>query len=150
MTRGSENPDVAAKSILRVLFFEDHSADVELSLWTHNSAGFEVTADVAVSVNAVLERVSAIEYDVILSDYRMPDATGLDLFRALKAEGASVPFILVTGSLGDETAVECLKEGVADYVLKDRLARLPMAVRRALDERRLREERALEHFLIEE
>jgi len=143
MTRGSENPGGAAKSPLRVLFFEDHSADVELSLWTLNSAGFEVTPDVAVSMNAVLERVSAVGYDVILSDYRMPDATGLDLFRALKAKGVSVPFILVTGSLGDEKAVECLKEGVADYVLKDRLARLPMAVRRALDERRLREERAL-------
>jgi len=143
MTRNSENPGGASKFPLRVLFFEDHPADVELSLWTLNSAGFEVMPDVVVSVNAALERVSATRYDVILSDYNMPDSTGMDVFRALKAKGVGVPFILVTGALGDEIAVECLKEGVADYVLKDRLARLPVVVRRALEEKRLREENAL-------
>ena len=61
----------------------------------------------------------------------------MDAFETMKAEGLSIPFILVTGSLGDERAVECLKEGVADYVLKDRLARLPVAIRLALEERRL-------------
>ena len=139
ITPSSENPDSAP---LHVLFFEDYSPDVELCLWTLKSAGFDVTTDVAVTLDAVLERVSTTEYDVILADYRVPGATGMDVFRALKGEEVSVPFILVTGSLGDERAVECLKEGVADYVLKDRLARLPVAVRRALDERRLREERS--------
>jgi len=124
-----------------VLYFEDYSPDVELSVWALQSAGFDVTRDVVVTVDGALERVSAAEYDVILADYRVPGATGMDVFRALKAEGVSAPFILVTGSLGDEMAVECLKEGVADYVLKDRLACLPVAVRRALDDRRLREER---------
>jgi len=141
MTHGFENPDLAASVPLRVLFLEDYSADVELSIWTLRSAGFDVTADVVVTPDEALERVSTVQYDVILADYRMPDSTGMDVFRALKTQGVNVPFILLTGSLGDEKAVECLKEGVADYVLKDRLARLPVAVRRALDERRLREER---------
>jgi len=115
---------------------------VELLSWTLQSAGFDVASDVAITLDEVLKRVAGTEYDVILSGYRMPGATGMEVFRALQAKGASVPFILVTGSLGDEKAVECLKEGVADYVLKDRPARLPAAVRQALEERRLREERA--------
>ena len=61
MTRDSENPGSASKLPLRVLFCEDHSADVELCLWTLNSAGFEVTPDVVVSVNAALQVVSATE-----------------------------------------------------------------------------------------
>jgi len=140
-TRSSNPPSDAASIPLQVLFFEDHVADVELSLWALKSAAFDVTATVAVTLDEVLQRARMTAYDVILSDYRMPSATGMDVFRALKAEGVTTPFILVTGSLGDEKAVECLKEGVADYVLKDRLAQLPVAVRRALEERRLREER---------
>jgi CheY-like chemotaxis protein len=99
MTGGSENPVNTTRVPLRVLFFEDQSADVELLLWALWSAGFVVAPDVAVTLDAVLDRVSATEYDVILADYRMPDATGMDVFRALKQEGVSVPFILVTGSL---------------------------------------------------
>ena len=136
-TRESRQPNATAHRPLRVLLYEDNAADVELALWALASAGFEVTSDVVVTPGAVLERIRETAYDVILSDYRVPNATGMDVFRSLKAEGITVPFILVTGSLGDEAAVECLKEGVADYVLKDRLARLPVAVHRALEERRL-------------
>lgn len=141
MTQGPNIPNGGGRVPLRVLCYEDHAADVELSLWTLKSADFEVTEDVVVTLEEALQRVRTTAYDVILADYRMPDATGMNVFRALKAEGVSVPFILVTGSLGDEKAVECLKEGVADYVLKDRLARLPVAIHRALDERRLQKER---------
>src|SRR5579863_2463321 len=127
---------------LRVLFFEDDAEDVELSLRALKSSEFEVTSDVAVTPEEFLEQVRTCPYDVILSDFRMPRATGMDIFELVKKEGLNIPFILVTGSLGDEKAVECLKEGVADYVIKDRLARLPVAVRRALEEQRLRAERA--------
>ncbi|HYL37124.1 MAG TPA: PAS domain S-box protein [Bryobacteraceae bacterium] len=130
------------KTPLRVLFYEDDTEDVELSLRALRPSEYEVTSDVAVTPEEFLERVRSSRYDVILSDYRMPRATGMHIFELLKKEGLSTPFILVTGSLGDEKAVECLKEGVADYVLKDRLARLPVAIRRALEEQRLRLERA--------
>jgi PAS domain S-box-containing protein len=142
MSSAALSSDGTAAMPLRVLFFEDHTADIELALCALESAGFEVTADVAVTPEQVSQRVRSGSYDVILSDYRMPCATGMDVFSALKAEHIQVPFILLTGSLGDEKAVECLKEGVADYVLKDRLARLPLAIRRALEEKRLREGRA--------
>jgi len=130
------------KTPLRVLFFEDDAEDIELSLRAMQSAQYDVAYDVAVTPEECLGHVRTRPYDVILSDFRMPVANGMELFELVRKEGSNVPFILVTGSLGDEKAVECLKDGVADYVLKDRLVRLPVAIRRALAEQRLRTERA--------
>lgn len=126
--------EIARKSPLRVLFFEDCGEDIELSLRALGSAGYEVEWDVAVTPEEVIHRVRTAPYDVILSDYLMPRVTGMEVFELMRAEGMDTPFILVTGSLGEEMAVECLKQGVADYVLKDSLARLPAAVRRAREE----------------
>ena len=67
--------------------------------------------------------------------------TGLDVLNQLRSERHDIPFILVTGALGEERAVECMRNGVSDYVLKGRLERLPVAIRKALDEKRLRRER---------
>jgi PAS domain S-box-containing protein len=122
------------------LFFEDQAADIELSLRALRRAGLEVACDTAVTLPEAIGLIHTNRYDIVLSDYNMPSATGLDLFRALRAEGVDIPFILVTGALGDEKAVRCLKEGMADYVLKAALTHLPVAVRHALDERRLSEQ----------
>jgi len=132
----------SAADPLRVLFFEDCTEDIELSLRALRSSGFDVTWQAATTAGEFIRLARQKTYDVILSDYRMPSSTGMDIYGLVKAEGIRTPFILVTGSLGDEYAVECLKQGVADYVLKDRLARLPDAIRRALEEERLRVERA--------
>src|SRR6476660_8087974 len=94
------DPDTT-KTPLRVLFFEDQSADIDLALFSLRSAGFEVCADVATTLEQVAKRAQCGCYDVILSDYRMPCTTGMDVFHALKKEGVHVPFILLTGSLGD-------------------------------------------------
>ena len=136
---GSRGPGVH----LSILVFEDQEEDFELSLYTLRSAGFDVTADVVITLEDFEKRLRAGSYDVILSDYTLPHATGMDAFEIAKTLGSEIPFILVTGFLGDEKAVECLKQGVSDYVLKDRLARLPSAVRRALQEKSLRWERTL-------
>jgi light-regulated signal transduction histidine kinase (bacteriophytochrome) len=77
---------------------------------------------------------------VILADYKLPQWRGTDSIEILKQKGLDIPVILVTGSLGETMAVECIKQGIADYVLKQQLTRLPTAVRRALQERRLRQE----------
>lgn len=127
---------------LRVLFFEDEIADIELSLRTLRAAHFDVVSDVATTLEEFRDRLRSGVYDIVLSDYRMPGITGMDCFAELQASRVNIPFILVTGSLGDEKAVDCLKDGVSDYVLKDRLVRLPVAVRRALEEQKLRVERA--------
>ena len=123
---------------LRALCIEDNPADAVLFLHELRKAGFEVHADVVETAEELVERVRAGSYDVVLADYRLPGWTGLDAVEILRREGEDIPIILVTGSLGEEPAVECLKRGIADYVLKDRLARLSVAVRRALEERDLR------------
>ena len=126
---------------LRALLLEDNPADVELSVRELIKSGFELQFDVADSEEAFLAKLHSQSYDVILADYRIPSWNGAEAFRRLKQSGEDVPFILVTGAIGEETAVELIKEGIADYILKDRLVRLPSAVRRALQEKMMREER---------
>jgi signal transduction histidine kinase len=128
-------------TFLRALILEDNPADVELSVKELIKAGFELQFDVVDSEGAFLAKLHSQSYDVILADYRIPSWNGAEAFRRLKQSGEDVPFILVTGAIGEETAVELIKEGIADYILKDRLVRLPSAVRRALQEKMMREER---------
>src|SRR5690349_3193671 len=125
---------------LRVLFIEDNTYDVDLARRELDTASFDVVSDVAMTVEQFRAFIRSNSYDVILADYRLPGNTGMDCLEVLNAEGIDTPFILVTGSLGDEKAVECIRAGATDYVLKDHLARLPLAIRRALAEQRLRAE----------
>ena len=126
---------------LRVLFVEDQPADVELNLRALEDGGFEIASDTVETAEEFKRLLRSKQYDIVLVDYGLPGWTGLDAIRMLKDAGQDIPVIVVTGSLGDEAAVECIKAGAADYVLKDRLSRLPFAVRRALEEKALREER---------
>ncbi len=133
---------------LRALLLEDSPEDVELILENLRSAGFSVEADAAETEEQFVALLRERGYHVILSDFNLP---GYNAFGALKAAMEycpDVPFICVSGAVGEETAVELLKQGAEDYVLKDRLTRLPFAVRRALDrveerKRRLEAEEAL-------
>src|SRR6185295_6576316 len=79
--------------------------------------------------------------DLVLADYNLGQWRGTDALEIMREEGLDIPLILVSGALGDVTAVECIKQGVTDYVLKDSLGRLPMALRGALKDKSAREER---------
>ena len=131
----------AAGKPLRVLFVEDSPADVELCRRALSSAGYELDAEVVDSAEDFARRLDTGDYDVILSDFNLPAWTGLEALKELRQRRRNIPFILVTGSLGEETAVESIQLGAADFILKDRLVRLPVAVRRAMEEKVLREER---------
>ena len=131
----------SASARFRVLILEDSPRDIELCIQELKKAGFELHADAADSEEAFAAKLESQDYDLILSDYRMPAWSGIEAFRFLKQSGKDIPFILVTGTLGEEAAVDLIKEGVADYILKDRLVRLPLAVRRALQEKATRDER---------
>lgn len=126
---------------LRVLLVEDSPADADLVVHELTKAGFDVAADVARTREEVTERLRSASYDVALADYRLPGWTGIDVLAELRRQAIDIPLILVTGALGEERAVECLKQGAADYVLKDGVARLPFAVRRALNEAALKGKR---------
>ena len=127
---------------LNVLLIENDAADAELCLSELRKAGFEVSANVVETPREVNERLSSKSYDIVLADYTLPGWSGMEALEYVKQEEKDIPFILVTGSAGEEIAVECMKNGAADYILKDRLARLPSSVRRALEEQKLRQERS--------
>jgi signal transduction histidine kinase len=130
-----------ASTKLRILLVEDNPADVELELLTLRKNGFEVSGDVAQTAAEFTARIKAGNYDLILADYNLPQWRGTEALDILCRENLDVPLIVVTGYLGEEKAVDYIKHGATDCVLKDRLARLPAAVRRALEEKRLRVQR---------
>ena len=126
---------------LRVLIVEDSLPDAELQIATLKRAGYDVQYAVAPSEEVLRQKLGETEFDIILADFNLQNWTGLDALDILKKNRKEIPVVMVTGSLGDEAAVDCIKEGATDYVLKDRLSRLPLAVRRALAERDMRRER---------
>lgn len=127
---------------LNILLLENDPADAELCLHELRRSGFDFRSELVQGQEEFCAKIESGNYDVILADYNLPGWSGAEAFEWLQGRNRDIPFILVTGAIGDEIAVECIKRGISDYVLKDRLARLPMAIRRALQEKALREERA--------
>ena len=121
---------------LRVLVLEDEPADAELALAALADGGFRCEATLAQDRAAFEAALARAGFDLVLADYRLPDYTGLEALEHVRRRDPLLPFILVSGALGEERAVEALRAGATDYVLKQGLARLASAVRRALDERR--------------
>jgi len=126
-------------TVTRLLIVEDSPQDVELVLFELKEAGFRVQHIVARNQEEFRAVYKNNNFDAVLSDFRLPGWTGLDVLEEIRAAGDNVPFLLVTGTMGEEAAVECIKQGVSDYILKDRLTRLPVALQRALTERALRQ-----------
>ena len=116
---------------LRILIAEDNPADLELTIGELKKSGLDLEIDSVSTREAFAEKLRERSVDMVLSDFRMPGWTGMDAFTEIVKSGQDVPMILVTGTLGDFQAVECIKIGIADYVLKQQLARLPMAILRA-------------------
>ncbi len=125
---------------LRVLIVEDNAADAELILRQLARAGYEVEST-RVDERATFLEALARQPDIILSDYSMPQFSGLEALRLLRESGLQIPLILISGTVGEEVAVEAMRVGATDYLLKDRIARLPSAVERALREKAWRAER---------
>ncbi len=139
-SQGFETAFVTGQA-LRVLIVEDSPADAEVFLHVLNNHGYNVRADIVSSPEEFVHRLSKGIYDVILSDYNLSDWNGLEVLEQLEKLQQDIPFILVTGTLDDATAAKMIDQGADDYILKDRLGRLPLAVRRVLREKRLFEER---------
>jgi signal transduction histidine kinase len=120
---------------LRALLVEDNALDAALVVRALFKDGFEVAVDVVQDEAGFIEALRTKKPEVVLADYNLPNWKGMEALKVLHREGLDIPMILVSGALGDVTAVECIKQGATDYVLKDGLARLPEVVRRALRER---------------
>jgi len=125
---------------IKVLVLEDSPADAALMERELRRAGLDIEC-VHVETEAAFLQHLVPELDLILSDYSLPQFDGLQALDHVQRSGMEVPFILVSGSLGEETAVAAMRKGAADYLLKDRLTRLGQAAVQALTQSRLRKER---------
>lgn len=127
--------------IIKILHLEDLNADAELVarelkksglnfklLWVTNKKDFE-------------EALKDFVPDIIISDHSLPSFTSIDAFKMVKEAGITAPFILVTATMSEDFAVSRIKDGVTDYLLKDRLERLPSAVTNAIERHKAEEER---------
>ena len=125
---------------MHVLIVEDSQEDVELILHELREAGARVDHTLVENKQQFLRALQQGNFDAILADFRLPNWTGMEVLKELRETGRDVPFLLVTGSLGEEAAVECIKQGATDCILKDHLSRLPVALKRAIEEKTHREE----------
>ena len=117
---------------VKLLLVEDSADDAELAIRMLRRGGFDAQyerVDNAAAMAAALKRQPC---DAVISDFRMPGFTGLDALKILRSTGLDIPFILTSGTIGEETAVEAMKAGASDYVLKQNLARLAPALQREL------------------
>ncbi len=119
---------------LRVLIVEDNPNDAELTLRELRHSGFDPQWARVETEPDFLARIRE-PLDIILADFMMPTFTALRALELLKQSGLNIPFIIVSGTIGEETAVEAMRIGASDYLLKDRLARLGNAVRQAIDQK---------------
>lgn len=107
-------------------------ADADLICERLKAEGYFMQFDIVSTEKEFIGKIVEIQYDLILSDYNMPGFNGLSALKHARSICPEVPFICISGTIGDDAAVELLKQGASDYVLKDRLARLPFAIQRAL------------------
>ena len=112
---------------------------MELCLRELKKSGLQFEVDTVATREIYVQKLTEKPFDVVIADYRLPGWTGMDALAEIKQRDLNIPLILVTGTLGDRLAVECIKEGITDYVLKDQLARLPAALIRAREEKELRD-----------
>lgn len=117
---------------LRILMLEDTPSDAELAEYELRKEGISFTAQRVEGLEAFKRALDDFHPDIVLSDYNLPDCTGMDALQHVQHEHPEVPVVMVTGALSDVEAVELIHAGAKDYVLKDRLARLAPAVQRAL------------------
>src|SRR6266581_4860715 len=124
---------------IQVLFIEDSEIDVELALRSLEQGGFDVSWECVQAEEELKRALSSYRPQAILSDFSMPGFDGMEALRLAKEMAPGVPFIFVSGTIGEERAIEAIRLGATDYVLKDNMRRLGTSVKRALSEASERE-----------
>jgi len=141
---------MAKLNTLKILFVEDLPSDVELEVLELRKE--KIVFDyLSVCTRADLEK-ALIEFnpDLIISDYMMPSFNGLQALKISKEFDPDIPFILCTGSVNEEIAVNCIKAGAEDYVIKEHMTRLPFAVREALEQFEIKKEKKASDLLLKD
>jgi PAS domain S-box-containing protein len=138
------------KNLLKILFIDDLPADVELAVkqLEREMLRFEYTT---VCTSADLGKaLTNFRPDLIISDYIMPSFNGMQALEQVKEFDSEIPFILFTGSVNEETAVDCIKAGAKDYIIKEHITRLPYAVKEALDQLIIKKEKRAADLLLKD
>ncbi len=126
---------------VRILLVEDSPEDAELTSMQLLDAGLEARFERVDSGQELAKALVDFKPDLVLSDLSMPGFSGYDALKLVRSQKPPVPFIFVSGTMGEDTAVQALRDGASDYILKDKTARLPAAAARAIRESRSERER---------
>jgi len=129
------------KNEIRILLLEDSATDADLIRHALRMGGLVFSLEHADNKAAFIRQIEKFSPDLILSDFSLPSLDGYTALEIAQVKCPDAPFIFVTGTLGEEVAIETLKKGATDYVLKQRLSRLVPSVHRALREAEERTER---------
>lgn len=125
----------------RVLLVEDSEEDALLIVRELRRAGYDVQYELVASAEATTEALKTNRWDLVIADYTMPNFSGPAALNIVQEQKLDLPFIIVSGTIGEETAVQSMKEGAHDYIMKTNLNRLAPAVEREIRERKIRSER---------
>jgi DNA-binding NarL/FixJ family response regulator len=125
----------------RILFLEDSKGDIELMKRELDRNRFSYSSVWVSARNEFLSALKEFKPDIILADYSLPMFNGMHAFRLFKEARINIPFILVTGSLSEQLAMDCVSEGVDDFILKSDFRRLPFLITRNIEIKRSETER---------
>ncbi len=145
-----QEPQNKAGTPLQVLILEDVEDDAMLVALELRRGGYDVAyerVDTAAGLNEALDRQS---WDIIIADYSVPSFSGIDALELVKRRDLDIPFILVSGTIGEDVAVEAMRSGAHDYLMKDNLTRLVPAVERELQDAEVRRNRKRAQRSLEE
>src|SRR5215212_10406406 len=129
------------KSELKILMLEDEISDAELIKKFLQRSGLEFNATLASDKDEFVDAINKDKFDVILADNSLPQFNSVDALKLLKEKNDDTPFILVTGTVSEEFAVNILQQGADDYILKGNINRLPSAIATAIDKLKVKKEK---------
>src|SRR5580692_2417793 len=129
--------------MLRVLQVEDAESDAALMIRLLERSGYIVCAERVEDAGQMREALAREDWDVVTADYQLPQFDAAGALRILQEIKLDIPFIVVSGAIGEDRAVEMMRAGAQDYVLKDRIARLAPAIQREIREAQARRESRL-------
>ena len=134
---------------INLLIVEDSPEDAELTLYELRRSGFSPIWQ-RVETRADYLQALQLNFDIILADYSLPQFDAMSALQLLRSQNLDIPFIIVSGTISDELAVEFMKQGAADYLLKDRMVRLGTAVKQALTAKQLRDAKRQTELALQE
>jgi two-component system, NarL family, sensor histidine kinase UhpB len=126
-------PDSSATRPVRILHLEDSRVDHALVKFALQKSGLQHEILLVDTLDDFDREVTSGKYDIVLADYHLPGFSGLDAWEQLKTRGLDIPFVILSGAIGETAAVEAMHRGVSDYMLKDSMNRVPHVIQRAIE-----------------